>query len=237
MQISRKSSSPDHKAIFWDFDGTLAQSPMIWSRSVRRALEETDPSQVIDFEALRELMREGFSWHTPDTPHPDAIGEKWWAAMDRRFQFVYEALGVPVSTAKVASHAVRPLILDPAEYQLYEDTLYILTAAQSRGWQNYILSNNYPELPTIVKALGIADFFAGMIVSGSIGYDKPHPEIFSYARALAGYPSRCIMVGDNPKADIAGGTDAGMATILVHRDANCNPTWRFATLREIEGVL
>ena len=230
-------STSMQKAIFWDFDGTLAQSPMIWSLSVRRALEETDPAVRIDFEALRELMREGFSWHTADRPTPEVVGEAWWAAMARRFQFVYETLGVPTDTARRAAHAVRPLILDPAEYTLYEDTVFILELARNRGWRNYILSNNYPELPDIVRALGIDRFFSGMIVSGALGYDKPHPAIFRYARGLAGDPDRCLMVGDNPKADVEGGHRAGMETVLVHREADCAPDWRFQTLRELSAIL
>ena len=50
------------------------------------------------------------------------------------------------------------------------------------------------------------------------GYEKPHSEAFSLARMAAGNPATIWMVGDNPKADIAGAEAAGIPAILVRRD-------------------
>jgi HAD superfamily hydrolase (TIGR01450 family) len=48
---------------------------------------------------------------------------------------------------------------------------------------------------------------------------KPLPEILVETVKALGYDvSDAIMIGDNPKSDIAGGNAAGMATILVQRD-------------------
>ena len=56
-----------------------------------------------------------------------------------------------------------------------------------------------------------------MVVSGQIGWDKPRPEIFAHGMALAGPGARCLMVGDNPVADIQGAQGAGLDAALVHR--------------------
>jgi HAD superfamily hydrolase (TIGR01450 family) len=48
---------------------------------------------------------------------------------------------------------------------------------------------------------------------------KPLPEILvETVKALGRDVSDAVMIGDNPKSDIAGGNAAGMTTILVHRD-------------------
>lgn len=48
---------------------------------------------------------------------------------------------------------------------------------------------------------------------------KPLPEILvETVKALGHEVSNAVMIGDNPKSDIAGGNAAGMTTILIHRD-------------------
>ncbi len=76
-------------------------------------------------------------------------------------------------------------------------------------------SINFPDLADVIKALGFAEYFDDIIVSACIGYDKPRKEIFAYVKSR--YPNeQYIMVGDSVTADIAGGNQAGMKTILVH---------------------
>jgi putative hydrolase of the HAD superfamily len=91
-----------------------------------------------------------------------------------------------------------------------------------------ILSNHVPELEAIISGLGIRDRFAAVITSALIGYEKPHPEAFRIALAKAGHPETVWMVGDNPRADVAGAEAAGIPAILVrhegkarHRAADC----------------
>ncbi|MEM2141695.1 MAG: HAD-IIA family hydrolase [Candidatus Thorarchaeota archaeon] len=52
----------------------------------------------------------------------------------------------------------------------------------------------------------------------AITVGKPMPEIFvECARSLGHAPQECVMVGDNPNSDVAGGRAAGMMTVLVDR--------------------
>lgn len=54
--------------------------------------------------------------------------------------------------------------------------------------------------------------------SAKTGYEKPHSEAFVLARRIAGDPATIWMVGDNPRADVAGAEAAGIPAILVRRD-------------------
>jgi HAD superfamily hydrolase (TIGR01549 family) len=210
------------RALFWDFDGTLARSDSLWTGSAHSALLDCAPDCGIGREDIRPLMREGFPWHTPegDFRHLIAPG-KWWAFMSRRFFEIYRALGVDEATAAKASARVREFVLDIGGYTLYEDAMPVLEACRRAGWRNFILSNNYPELPEIVSKLGLSPFFSGITVSARAGYDKPRREIFDIALKLAGHPEPCFMIGDNPAADIAGAKAAGIPAILVHKDIPC----------------
>ena len=49
-----------HRAIFWDFDGTLVHSDSLWSRSVYRAIHAVMPSCPIPYTAISEHMKTGY---------------------------------------------------------------------------------------------------------------------------------------------------------------------------------
>lgn len=76
--------------------------------------------------------------------------------------------------------------------------------------------SNYPFGPVVsgsLERIGVAGMFEAVIVSGEVGWSKPHPEIFRRAlAALDADPARTVFVGDNPVADMRGAKGAGMST-------------------------
>lgn len=76
--------------------------------------------------------------------------------------------------------------------------------------------SNYPFGPVVTESLeriGVADAFDAVVVSGEVGWAKPHPEIFRLAMgALEADPARTVFVGDNPVADMQGAKRQGLAT-------------------------
>ncbi len=78
------------------------------------------------------------------------------------------------------------------------------------------LVSNYPSGDAIRRSLdklGIASLFRAVIVSGDIGYVKPHPSMFRAAiEAIGTPPSRTLFVGDRWDADLCGARDAGLRT-------------------------
>ncbi len=210
-----------NKVIFWDFDGTLAKAPFLWSGSLHEVILELMPDYNITLEEVRRYTKSGFTWDTPERDYSRLIGDVWWEHMLTYFQDIYQRLGISEEYREKASRMAMEKIKDVGRYQLFDDAVLALKLAGEKGYQNYIVSNHIPELGTIIQKLGIADYFQGYIISSLVGYDKPRREIFECAKKLAGYPKHCYMVGDNPIADIAGGKAAGMKTILVHKDVDC----------------
>jgi putative hydrolase of the HAD superfamily len=65
-----------------------------------------------------------------------------------------------------------------------------------------------------IKAMGIADYFAVILVSGALGLKKPDPEIFRRAvNQLEVTARETVFVGDNPTADILGAQAVGMPAV------------------------
>ncbi len=187
-------------------------------------------------ERVRELTQKVYSWDMPEITYPDRV-DAWWEELFSRLDTLYEAYMVAPSHRKESNEQLKKGMLAPSNYALYEDALDTLKACQKLGFSQYVLSNNYPELEPIVKALGLSPYLSGVMVSAKIGYEKPRIELFQKALRLAGNPILSFMVGDNPDADVAGGRAAGMKTIFVHKKERTNADFHCENLSEIPAIL
>ena len=224
------------KAIFWDFHNTLVytKTPRMWTSALLKVLAAQGITP--DEDVLRRHVHNCCPWDAPDEDWTAIVGAAFWPYVFTRFDALYREVGFESGTAPLNT-AVRATVIDPASYVLFDDTLSTLRECERLGFSNHVLSNNYPEMEDVLRDLGIRELFGEVVVSGLVGYDKPRRELFAHARSVAGNPEVCIMVGDNPAADIQGGNAAGMTTILVHNDVSCGADYVCATLGEVAVVL
>ncbi|HHQ4573232.1 TPA: pyrimidine 5'-nucleotidase [Aeromonas veronii] len=91
------------------------------------------------------------------------------------------------------------------------DTLQQLRSKVRMG----IITNGFsvPQRGRLGK-LGWSEWFEPLVISDEIRVTKPDPAIFQHTLSLMGQPdpARVLMVGDNPKTDIAGAAAQGLAT-------------------------
>ena len=200
------------KAIFWDFDGTLVHRNDESFCALREALQLN--GYMIEDSEIRAALHIAHPWNHWETSYEDQTGEKWWDRLFSKLSDFYEQHSV--SEAEKVNSAYKKRILSFTCYTVYDDAAVVLEYCKKLGYHNYIISNNYPELPQAVEKLGLAQYFSGYMISADIGFEKPHSEIFRQAIAMADNPDICYMVGDNPVADIRGAKEVGMRTILVH---------------------
>lgn len=207
-----------HKTLFWDFHGTLTYPDKLWSKSIHRAILALWPDRALTLEQVSACQGKGiFPWDHPERSYHHLLEQaRWWAFMNEKFYTTCRSCGLDDAETRRAIPAIRPFILETANFRLYEDALPALEALSGQGWRHYILSNNFPELPELCGDLGIGSHFEDIIVSALVGYEKPRSEIFDLARQRAGLPDVCVMVGDNLVADIGGAREAGMMSVLVH---------------------
>lgn len=224
-------------AVFcWDFDGTLTWCDHLWSGSVQKALLETVPDAKIEFNAIRKCNETGFSWHTPEKAYPDRTGELWWEDMNRHFYKSCLSLGLNEEQSRTAAEKVRAIIKKKENYFLFDGVYETLEHIKNQGHKNILLSNNYPDLKEVTDALDLTQYFEHMVISGLVGYEKPHPKLFEMAKALYPNESDFYMVGDNINADIIGGKNAGMKTILVHKGFDERADYCFDKLKNIKNI-
>lgn len=223
--------------ILWDFDGTLAERPSMWTDSILAALDALSPGHGLSASLIRPSLQSGFPWHHPDDPwlselNPDA----WW----RRLGAVV-ARRLPAAVRDVASDGsfvtrLRSAAVDQKDYRLRPDCVASLELLTEHGWCHAILSNHFPELPVLIERLGLSRHFLAVVSSAVVGYCKPRPEIFFHAaRAVA--PRRIVwMIGDNPVADFDGGRSAGYLSMLIAKGPSlCQP--QASSLREAADMI
>lgn len=100
--------------------------------------------------------------------------------------------------------------------RLIPGTLEMLETVKNR-FQLGLLSNftHAPAAQAILNALGLTPFFDVCIISGHIGYRKPHARSFeALVNGLGVDSARMLYVGDDPDPDIRGALESGI-----------NPVW------------
>ena len=202
----------------WDFDGTLAWREGLWSGCVLEVLDEHEPGHGATREALRACLSGGFPWHRHERAHPElAEADAWWRALEPLIAGAIGSVGIGERRARELCPAVRERFVDGSRvWRLFDDTHAALETTAAAGWRNVILSNHVPELAALVTALGIDELVEEVFSSAVTGFEKPHPEAFRLVlRRCGGEPTRSWMMGDNPRADVAGAEALGIPAVLV----------------------
>lgn len=223
------------KALFWDFDGTLIHPNESFFTALSTSLQKY--AYEIEPQKIRTLLHATCSWYKPEISYEGMTGAKWWEELFRAFIAFYKENGVLPEHWKKLNEMFQAYILDYKNYILFDDARVVLKKSRQMGYENYIISNNYPELADVIGDFGLSEYFSDFIVSANCGFEKPGEEIFRHARSVAHDPDILYMIGDNPVADIAGGKKAGYKTILVHREEQERTPETDFLCRELKDIL
>jgi putative hydrolase of the HAD superfamily len=218
-------------AILWDFDGTLATRPGLWSACVVEVLDEHMPGHGVTQQQVAGFLNSGFPWHDWEKVHDNLCNpQDWWEPVLALIADAMIGVGVGPDAAASLAPRFRESFVDPARWHVFPDSLEALRLSGSAGWRNVIVSNHVPELPDLVTDLGLAGHLHAVVNSAEHGYEKPRPEAFRLALDAAGDPATAWMVGDNPIADIAGAAQAGIPGVLTRA-----PAFDPASIQRIEA--
>jgi putative hydrolase of the HAD superfamily len=138
------------------------------------------------------------------------------------------------------------------EFRIFWDTVYpqctkvfpdvysVLDQLRSQSIHLGIITNGRDAIQrSKIKKVGLDAIMDVIVVSESVGYLKPHREIFRAALKQMGCSAdRCAFVGDNPIADVKGAVEAGLAGIwketqLPWPTEEAAPRYRISTLSEL----
>lgn len=221
------------KIVFWDFDGTLVHPNERFVDHLFYSLRAFQKGG--SREDVRIALQSAYPWLRYETPYAGKTAE-WWNTFFARLSPFYKRCAIDEAESKQINELFKERMITQHDYVLYEDAKSVLQACINRGYQNCLLSNNYPELDVAIKALSLDGYFSDCFISGKIGYEKPRRELFEYAKEKTGCRSG-VMVGDNPIADVLGAKNAGLKAVLVHRTCPSEADATCATLTELLEIL
>jgi len=226
------------KYLIWDFDGTLGyRDGGMWTLTLLEIVQRAMPELGVTYDRLKGYLHVGYPWHTPERPHPELnTADRWWAALDPVLTRALLGVGVPARMTGDMIRAFRPLYLDLARWRLFPDTLPVLDRLSGAGWRHVLLTNHVPELPAILDHLGLTPRMDALFNSAHTGYEKPHPQAFQNVLDWATEPEAVWMIGDNPKADVAGAEALGIPAILV-RTSHPDVKYCCARLSEVQPIV
>jgi HAD superfamily hydrolase (TIGR01549 family) len=136
--------------------------------------------------------------------------------------FLYLFPGEGPAEADSVSRIARsrwPELEKTVPLELYPDTEPTLSWLAGAGFVMALVSNAPPDTVKVVEDLGLRKYIPHIVISGVVGYSKPHPEIFRIALRQAGVePGQTVHVGDLYESDVVGARNAGVKGILLDRE-------------------
>ena len=215
------------RAVLFDVNGTLIDIETDeWMEEAYRAIAHFLTYQGIALHRgeVRELyfriMKEQFAASAESYPEFDVVAV--WREVLRRHATAY--------TRSLDKEKLKQMPLFLAELQrgisrkrlvAFPQTQEILAGLKTR-YRLAVVSDaqsayGVPEL----QAVGLADYFAPVIISGDYGYRKPDPRLFQAALTqLQVCPEQAIFVGNDRHRDVQGARQVGMKTILFCPNGN-----------------
>ncbi len=209
----------EETALFWDFHGTLTHRDNQWVDAANLLVNEFYKEDNITPEIIDKYLHgKCLPWWTypdRDTRHLKE-NDGWWRSCEEEFTKMFISCGLSKEKAEHLAPLIRKYVTNINNHRIFSDVKITLKTLKERGYKNYVLSNNFPELEKMIEELNLSEYFEGMVVSAKIGYAKPRKEIFDYAKNLAKDAKRYIMIGDSPRDDMTGAKKQGFDTIYLN---------------------
>jgi putative hydrolase of the HAD superfamily len=210
------------RAVFFDLGGTLLV--MRRDRIFRRVLSEE--GREANLERIHSAYMNAESWWLSafgdKAMTPEQTNEAYRALDERAFTSLYpnEDHGEALRVSKLVRKR-WPELESEIPLELYPDVEPTLTKLAQDGYFLGLISNAPPDTARIVEVLGLRKYLRSVVISGDVGYSKPHPEIFRIALTEAGVNAiDAVHVGDFYEADIIGARNAGIKGLLIDREGS-----------------
>ena len=193
------------KAVLWDLDDTLYSrrdsARQVYRGMFKECLYPNADEKFID-EAIAYMM-------TKLMPN-SMIHEKSFEALLEKYPST-----IPYDHAKCAEYYFKhmPKFMTP-----FPEKVAVIEKLRALGIKTAIVTNTsasrVDSQKEKIKALGIAELFDEILISGEIGIHKPDRAIFDMAASRLGVKNEeCLFVGDDPKSDVDGALGAEMKVL------------------------
>ena len=157
---------------------------------------------------------------------------RWWARVVAR---TFERAGCGTPGAAVIAAGLAAFARGDA-WRPCAGAVETLRTLKARSLKIALVSNFDGRLHRVVAEMELLSFFDAVIVSSETGWAKPSPRIYAAALAALGVePGEALMVGDRPKEDVAGATQAGLKALLYDPRGRAPGPGSIRDLRQVPG--
>lgn len=228
-----------YRHIFFDLDHTLWDFESNAKESLFELYEKLHLNQrdIHDFNAF----------YTRYSHHNHRLWEKYTRGEIKQDELRWKRMWLTLLDFKLADEALaRKMAIDflqilPTKNNLFPYTREILSYLTNKHYSLHLVTNGFEEVQhNKLKHANLSSFFKVVTTSEASNSLKPQKEIFEHALREAGAKKEeSIMIGDNPEADIQGGINAGLDTILVNHTGltiEIQPTYVVSHLQELEPL-
>lgn len=223
------------RAVLFDALGTLVSLEPPAPR-LREGLRDAFGAEVDEPRAAAVMRAEIAYYRAHLHEAADAAGLAGLRA--RCAELVRNGLGLDATVAEVV-----PVLLDALRFSAYPDAEPALRHLRRAGVGLVVVSNWDVSLHEVLDRTGLRPLVDGAISSAEAGSAKPDPVIFGQALELArAQAGETWHVGDSFEADVEGARRAGIAPVLIDRDAPARPAEatgvrRIASLAELTALI
>jgi putative hydrolase of the HAD superfamily len=215
------------KAILLDAGGTLLREEpsraAIYAEAARRRGIDLDDrtSRALMYRVLGRLPRRLGGHFRYSTGWFEVFIEKIFR----------EELGLPAAEVPALQAELIQRFADPATFRLHPGAIELCERLRGSGLCVGVASNWSEALPGILAGLGLAERLDFIAVSSLLEAEKPEPEFFERALALAAEPparvrpGEALHAGNDPVQDVRGAWSCGLQAVLVdHRGLQSQAT-------------
>lgn len=238
VQMSRSTSKYRH--LFFDLDHTLWD----FDTNAKESLNELYKT----FELEQKLVMQFEEFYTTYAKHNTTLWDRYQKGYvsgdDLKWKRMWRTLlDFKIADERLAKEmSAQFLEILPTKKKVFDYTFEILDYLTKKDYSIHIITNGFEKTQwNKLNNSNLSKYFKHVITSEISNSVKPKKEIFEYAiNKTNGILEECIMIGDNPDADIQGAINAGMDTIFVnHINAECllKPTYMIHHLKELEEIL
>jgi putative hydrolase of the HAD superfamily len=204
------------EAIGFDFFNTLITvAPPAMAEAIGRLMASLQESGLLlDSDAFRAAHKEAAIQCIKETKRDGReTHNRFWISM------ALTTLGQPIDPDDpLIGRAVKAYFSAFFDYShLIPGTIEMLEKLK-RYYRLGLLSNftHAPAARDLLEWLGLTAYFDVVLISGEIGYRKPHPFVFEKLVEQFGVArERILYVGDDPDPDIRGAQEAGVTPVWI----------------------
>ncbi len=157
-----------------------------------------------------------------------------------RMDLTFKELGIddPDLPHKVGSLYV---LTSPTKTNLFPMVYETLDYLKEK-YKLYILTNGFSEIQMQkINNCRLDHYFTKLFMAEMVGYQKPDRRFFEYAiKSVHAHKNECLIVGDDPEADIRGGWNAGIDQVFFNTGKKrciIQPTWEIDSFDRLMDFL